>query len=54
MEILQKYECGVRVPDLANMYSRSKSTISTITQIIQASLGIDSRTTCDSCSAIDS
>jgi hypothetical protein len=27
---VQKYESGVRVPDLANMYSMSKSTISTI------------------------
>jgi Mor family transcriptional regulator len=34
-EIVQKYECGVRVTDLANIYSMSKSTISTITQIIQ-------------------
>jgi DNA invertase Pin-like site-specific DNA recombinase len=31
-EILQKYESGVRVTDLANMYSESKSTISTILQ----------------------
>jgi Mor family transcriptional regulator len=29
-EIVQKYESGVRVTDLANMYSVSKSTISTI------------------------
>jgi Mor family transcriptional regulator len=29
-EILQKYESGFRVADLANMYSMSKSTISTI------------------------
>jgi hypothetical protein len=27
---VQKYESGVRVPDLANMYSMSKFTISTI------------------------
>jgi transposase len=31
-EIVQKYESGVRVTDLANMYSVSKSTISTILQ----------------------
>ena len=31
-EILQTYESGVRVTDLANMYSMSKSTISTILQ----------------------
>jgi predicted DNA-binding antitoxin AbrB/MazE fold protein len=32
-EIVQKYESGIRVTDLANMYeySMSKSTISTIT-----------------------
>jgi hypothetical protein len=36
-EIVQKYESGVRVTDLANMYSMSKSTISTITHIIQPS-----------------
>jgi Mor family transcriptional regulator len=29
-EIVQKYESGVRVTDLTNMYSVSKSTISTI------------------------
>jgi Mor family transcriptional regulator len=29
-EIVQKYESGFRVTDLANMYSMSKSTISTI------------------------
>jgi Mor family transcriptional regulator len=29
-EIVQKYESGVRMTDLANMYSMSKSTISTI------------------------
>ena len=29
-EIVQTYESGVRVTDLANMYSMSKSTISTI------------------------
>jgi Mor family transcriptional regulator len=29
-EIVQKYESGVRVTDLSNMYSMSKSTISTI------------------------
>jgi hypothetical protein len=34
-EIVQKYESGVRVTDLANMYSMSKSTISTITHITQ-------------------
>jgi hypothetical protein len=34
-EIVQKYESGVRVTDLANLYSVSKSTISTITHIIQ-------------------
>jgi hypothetical protein len=34
-EIVQKYESGIRVTDLANMYSMSKSTISTITNIIQ-------------------
>jgi hypothetical protein len=34
-EIVQKYESGVRVTDLANVYSMSKSTISTITHIIQ-------------------
>jgi hypothetical protein len=34
-DIVQKYESGVRVTDLANMYSMSKSTISTITHIIQ-------------------
>jgi Mor family transcriptional regulator len=34
-EIVQKYESGVRVADLANMYSMSKSIISTITHIIQ-------------------
>jgi hypothetical protein len=34
-EIVQKYESGVRVTDLANMYSMSKSTISTITHIMQ-------------------
>jgi hypothetical protein len=34
-EIVQKYECGVRVTDLANRYSMSRSTISTITHIIQ-------------------
>jgi hypothetical protein len=32
---VQKHESGVRVTDLANMYSMSKSTISTITHIIQ-------------------
>ena len=32
-EIVQTYESGVRVTDLANMYSMSKSTISTILQI---------------------
>ena len=31
-EIVQTYESGVRVTDLANMYSMSKSTISTILQ----------------------
>jgi Mor family transcriptional regulator len=34
-EIVQKYESGVRVTDLADMYSMSKSTISTIAHIIQ-------------------
>jgi hypothetical protein len=34
-EIVQKYESGVRVTDLANTYSMSKSTILTITHIIQ-------------------
>jgi hypothetical protein len=34
-EIVQKYESGVCVTDLANMYSMLKSTISTITHIIQ-------------------
>jgi Holliday junction resolvasome RuvABC ATP-dependent DNA helicase subunit len=34
-EMVQKYESGVRVTDLANMYSMSKSTISTITHIIE-------------------
>jgi hypothetical protein len=34
-EIVQKYESGVRVADLANMYSMSKSTISTVTHVIQ-------------------
>jgi hypothetical protein len=34
-EIVQKYESGVRVTDLANMYSMSKSTISTIIHFIQ-------------------
>jgi hypothetical protein len=29
-EIVQKYESGVHVTDLSNMYSMSKSTISTI------------------------
>jgi hypothetical protein len=33
--IVQKYESGIHVTDLANMYSISKSTISTITYIIQ-------------------
>jgi Mor family transcriptional regulator len=37
-EIVQKYESGVRVTDLANMYSMSKSTISTITHIINTFL----------------
>jgi hypothetical protein len=32
---VKKYESGVRVTDLANMYSMSKFTISTITHIIQ-------------------
>ena len=32
-EIVQTYESGVRVTDLTNMYSTSKSTISTILQI---------------------
>jgi hypothetical protein len=32
---VQKYESGVRVTDLANKYSMSKATISTITHIIQ-------------------
>jgi hypothetical protein len=32
---VQKYERGVRVTDLANMYRMSKSTISTITYIIK-------------------
>ena len=31
-EIVQTYESGVRVTDLANMYSMSKSTISTMLQ----------------------
>jgi Mor family transcriptional regulator len=31
-EIVQTYESGVHVTDLANMYSMSKSTISTILQ----------------------
>nr|XP_023421853.1 tigger transposable element-derived protein 1 [Cavia porcellus] len=31
-EIVEKYESGIRVTDLANMYSMSKSTISTILQ----------------------
>jgi len=31
-EIVQTYESGVRVTDLANMHSMSKSTISTILQ----------------------
>ena len=31
-KIVQTYESGVRVTDLANMYSMSKSTISTILQ----------------------
>jgi hypothetical protein len=34
-ESLQKYESGVRMTDLANMYSMSKSTVSSITHIIQ-------------------
>jgi DNA invertase Pin-like site-specific DNA recombinase len=34
-EIVQKYKSGVRVTDLAIMYSMSKSTISTITHITQ-------------------
>jgi DNA invertase Pin-like site-specific DNA recombinase len=34
-EVVQKYESGVRVTDVANTYSISKSTISTITHIIQ-------------------
>jgi Fe2+ transport system protein B len=34
-DIVQKYKSDVRVTDLANMYSMSKSTISTITHIIQ-------------------
>jgi hypothetical protein len=34
-EIVQKYESGVRVTDLANMYSMSEYTISKITHIIQ-------------------
>jgi Mor family transcriptional regulator len=29
-EVVQKYESGFRVTDLANMYSMSKSTISSI------------------------
>jgi hypothetical protein len=33
---VQKYESGVRVTDLANVYSMSKSTISTITHILQS------------------
>jgi Mor family transcriptional regulator len=37
-EIVQKYESGVHVTDLANMYSMSKSTISTITHIINTFL----------------
>jgi hypothetical protein len=32
---MQKYKSDVRVTDLPNMYSMSKSTISTITHIIQ-------------------
>jgi hypothetical protein len=32
---VQKYESGVRVTDLANIYSMSKSTVSTITHITQ-------------------
>jgi hypothetical protein len=32
---VQKYDSGFRVTDLANMYSMSKSTISTNTHIIQ-------------------
>jgi hypothetical protein len=32
---VQKYESGVRVTNLDNTYSMSKSTISTITHIIQ-------------------
>jgi hypothetical protein len=34
-EIVQKYESGVSVTDLANMYSMVRPTISTITHIIQ-------------------
>jgi sorbitol-specific phosphotransferase system component IIBC len=34
-EIVQKYESGVRVTDLANMYSMSRSTISQVMHIIQ-------------------
>jgi Mor family transcriptional regulator len=37
-EIVQKYASGVRVTDLANMYNISKSTISTITHIINTFL----------------
>jgi DNA invertase Pin-like site-specific DNA recombinase len=33
-EIVQKYESGFRVTDLANMYSMSKSTISTILLVL--------------------
>ena len=32
-EVVQTYDSGVRVTDFANMYSKSKSTISTILQI---------------------
>jgi hypothetical protein len=35
-EIVQKYASGVRVTDLANMYSMSKFTTSTITHSIQS------------------
>jgi hypothetical protein len=34
-ESVQKYESGIHVTDLADMYSMSKSTISTITHIMQ-------------------
>jgi hypothetical protein len=38
-EIVQKYESGVRVTDLANMYSMSKSTLFIIKRFVRGALG---------------